>query len=161
MMGTEFRYIGGKISGWFMLEKPGNVLWMCPANERWRYNVTSSLIGWAHSQNHPWETSIYIHQFDLSLSESIVCHNSRLLYIVYKNNRAKTCMFYNQHVWVEGISFKSFRQLHVLVFSCPLTYHSVFRTIAFRLHCLVMSLDSWDEWCTYQTYRRPVSGQCL
>ena len=23
---------------------------MCPANERWRYNVTSSLIGWAHTQ---------------------------------------------------------------------------------------------------------------
>ena len=25
-----------------------------PANERWRYNVTSSLIGWKHSQNDPW-----------------------------------------------------------------------------------------------------------
>ena len=23
---------------------------MCPANERWRYDVTSSLIGWAHTQ---------------------------------------------------------------------------------------------------------------
>ena len=26
---------------------------MCPANERWRYNVTSSFIGWAHIQNDP------------------------------------------------------------------------------------------------------------
>ena len=26
---------------------------MCPANERWCYNVTSSLIGWAHTQNDP------------------------------------------------------------------------------------------------------------
>ena len=26
---------------------------MCPANKRRRYNVTSSLIGWAHSQNDP------------------------------------------------------------------------------------------------------------
>ena len=29
-----------------------------PANERWRYNVRSSLIGWAHWQNDPWECSI-------------------------------------------------------------------------------------------------------
>ena len=29
------------------------ILWMHPANEWWRYIVTSSLIGWAHSQNDP------------------------------------------------------------------------------------------------------------
>ena len=33
---------------------PGIILCMCPANERRRYNVTSSLIGWAHTQNDPW-----------------------------------------------------------------------------------------------------------
>ena len=27
----------------------GIILFMCPANERWRYNITSSLIGWAHN----------------------------------------------------------------------------------------------------------------
>ena len=26
------------------------ILWLRPTNERWRYNVTSSLIGWAHPQ---------------------------------------------------------------------------------------------------------------
>ena len=26
---------------------------MCPANERWRYIVTPSLIGWAHTQDDP------------------------------------------------------------------------------------------------------------
>ena len=31
----------------------GMVLCMCPANERWRYIVTSSLIGWAHTRNDP------------------------------------------------------------------------------------------------------------
>ena len=31
----------------------GIVLWMCPVNERRRYNVTSSLIGCVHSQNDP------------------------------------------------------------------------------------------------------------
>ena len=30
------------------------ILCMRPANERRRYNVTSSLIGWAHTQNDPW-----------------------------------------------------------------------------------------------------------
>ena len=30
------------------------ILWMHPANERQGYNVTSSLIGWAHSQNDPY-----------------------------------------------------------------------------------------------------------
>ena len=31
----------------------GIIFCMRPANERRRYNVTSSLIGWAHSQNDP------------------------------------------------------------------------------------------------------------
>ena len=31
-------------------------LCMHPANESRRYNVTSSLIGWAHTQNDPWGT---------------------------------------------------------------------------------------------------------
>ena len=30
------------------------ILCMCPANERRRYIITSSLIGWAHTQNDPW-----------------------------------------------------------------------------------------------------------
>ena len=30
---------------------------MCPANERRRYNVTSSLIGWVHTQNDLWSCS--------------------------------------------------------------------------------------------------------
>ena len=31
----------------------GIVLFMRPANERWCYIVTSSLIGWVHKQNDP------------------------------------------------------------------------------------------------------------
>ena len=37
-----------KLSWWWT---PGIILSMCPANERWRYTVTPSLIGWAHTQN--------------------------------------------------------------------------------------------------------------
>ena len=33
---------------------PGIILCVHPANGRRRYIVTSSLIGWAHSQNDPW-----------------------------------------------------------------------------------------------------------
>ena len=36
------------------LSCPGVILGMGSANERWRYNVTSSLIGLAHAQNGPW-----------------------------------------------------------------------------------------------------------
>ena len=32
----------------------GIILGMGSANERWRYIVTSFLIGWAHTQNDPW-----------------------------------------------------------------------------------------------------------
>ena len=35
----------------YMLLKSGIILCMHSANERWRYIVTSSLIGWAHTQN--------------------------------------------------------------------------------------------------------------
>ena len=34
-------------------------LWMHPANERWRYIVTSSLIGWAQTQNDPCKYKAY------------------------------------------------------------------------------------------------------
>ena len=37
----------------FMVHSAGNMLYVRPANERPRYNITSSLIGWAHIQNDP------------------------------------------------------------------------------------------------------------
>ena len=38
----------------WLLKLPGIILCMRPANEGWRYNVTSSLIGRAHTQNVSW-----------------------------------------------------------------------------------------------------------
>ena len=35
----------------------GIILCMPPANERWRYSVTPSLIGWVHTQNDPFTPS--------------------------------------------------------------------------------------------------------
>ena len=37
----------------------GIILCMCPGNKRRCYIVTSSLIGWAHTQNDPWNCSLY------------------------------------------------------------------------------------------------------
>ena len=34
-------------------DSAGIISWMCPTNESQRYNLTSSLIGWAHTQNEP------------------------------------------------------------------------------------------------------------
>ena len=36
-----------------VMQHPGIILCMRPANESRRYNVTSSLIGWVHAQNDP------------------------------------------------------------------------------------------------------------
>ena len=36
-------------------QNTGIILGMGSANERRRYNVTSSLIGWAHTHNDPWK----------------------------------------------------------------------------------------------------------
>ena len=36
----------------------GIILCMCSGNERQRYIVTSSLIGWAYTQNGPWYCSV-------------------------------------------------------------------------------------------------------
>ena len=33
------------------VKETGIILLMHPANEIWRYNVTSSLIGWPHAEN--------------------------------------------------------------------------------------------------------------
>ena len=35
-------------------QESGIILYMRPANERRRYIVTASLIGWVHTQNDPW-----------------------------------------------------------------------------------------------------------
>ena len=44
---------------------PEIILCMCPANERQHYNVTSSLIGWAHTKNDPWnQFKVYIHRLE-------------------------------------------------------------------------------------------------
>ena len=40
-------------------KRAGIIMCMRPANERWRYSVTPSLIGWAHIKNYPWRVDLY------------------------------------------------------------------------------------------------------
>ena len=51
LVSSEFIYTAIVIS---VLYAAGTILCMRPANERWRYILTSSLIGWMYTQNDPW-----------------------------------------------------------------------------------------------------------
>ena len=64
------------------------ILCMCPTNERWRYNVTPSLIGWAHTQNDPYNVSYLtllplvekrIPQVSSIVVDSLLVHNGHHL----------------------------------------------------------------------------------
>ena len=48
----------------------GIILWMHPANERWRYIVTLSLIGWVHTQNDPCVVGILLCYYLFCLTHS-------------------------------------------------------------------------------------------
>ena len=48
-----FRHVFVMHKNTFTLVSAGIFLYLCPANERRRYNVMSSLIGLAHTQNDP------------------------------------------------------------------------------------------------------------
>ena len=56
--------------------KAGIILWLCPANERRRYIVTSSLIGWAHTQNEPWKGSLHFLVQNRTLLSDRVGHHT-------------------------------------------------------------------------------------
>ena len=62
---------GPHVCPWTLVSR-GIILCMSPANERQRYNVTSSLIDWAHVHNDPWESvfprSTYV---ELTLSKQL------------------------------------------------------------------------------------------
>ena len=59
------------------------ILWMLPANERRCHNVTSSLIGWAHSQNDPWECLLWCEHF----GENCLFHNRITQYYHVTENK--------------------------------------------------------------------------
>ena len=63
--GADRTQVGSRLALWTLLSgtllphllmanESGLILRMCLANERQRYNVTSSLIGWVHAKNDAW-----------------------------------------------------------------------------------------------------------
>ena len=81
----------------------GSLVWMFPANERRCYNVTSSLIGWVHSQNDPcgcyqhfWTTREYSEYHIKQLA-----FKSRWWYILPKSS-CWACMNYWWN-WFSGL----------------------------------------------------------
>ena len=52
-----------------MVNTSGIILWKRQANEKWCYIVTSSLIGWAHTQNDPWYSFLLI--FKVFMNKSL------------------------------------------------------------------------------------------
>ena len=65
---------------------------MVSANERWCYNVTSSLIGWAHTQHDPW---CFLLQPPGSLKPVIKLRNSLLLRLKQTSIRGYFCNMVN------------------------------------------------------------------
>ena len=53
LVGTADQSCWTRTEGLAFVSYAGIILYMCPANGRWRHIATSSLIGWAHTQNDP------------------------------------------------------------------------------------------------------------
>ena len=69
------------------------ILCMHPANERWCYLVTSSPIGWAHTQNDPWFDTYFGRQ------SIFFAWLSKKIYMVYFT------IFYSIHIYVDNQVF--------------------------------------------------------
>ena len=66
---------------------------MRSVNERRRYNVTSSLIGWAHTQNDPWKPGDVM-MLTLSSLATPVCRNDKLRFLHWRPS------WYRDNPWV-------------------------------------------------------------
>ena len=60
------------------------ILCMCPANERRRYIVTSSLTGWAHTQNDLWG----LQHFYVNVQSHMWVHNMQVCRNITTNSRS-------------------------------------------------------------------------
>ena len=77
----------------------GFILYMRPANERWHYNVTSSLIGWAHTQNDPWRQQP-IQWVNLSSKRYIMTMD----FFKWASEWLRNCSLYINSIWVYASS---------------------------------------------------------
>ena len=102
---------------WHDAQKPytGIILCMCPANERWRYIVMSSLIGWAHIQMKPAHSHLQLSCYLLHLQWGCQYHCTR-----------KTSMIHQTFVrWALYILFKYVKSLVRHLWAQPLEMFDV------------------------------------
>ena len=77
-----------------LISETGTILCMRPVNERWRYSVTLSLIGWAHTQNDhspsAWYHTMQVLYSNKETMKSIPCLNKLIPTSTIKFNTVKS-----------------------------------------------------------------------
>ena len=125
---------------------------MCPANGR-RYNVTPSLIGWAHAQNEPWKCS--------DITDEQLTHWGRVahicvskLIIIGSDNglppgRRQAIIWTNAGILLIGHLGTNFSEILIQI-----------HTFSFKKMHLKMSSAKWRPFCLgLNVLRHCVSGQ--
>ena len=80
--------------------KAGIIVWMRPANGRRRYDVTSSLTGWAHSQNDPCQGSNWRQYAIIGLN------NDPIYWRIYVT-RPRSVNTYGDSIFVQVLSYSN------------------------------------------------------
>ena len=133
------------------------ILFMRPANERHRYNVMSSLIGWAHTQNDPCgQFYLYPRRFSrwyfyacpyawLGYVEYGRKYNKQLHYNITKKSRQSCICIYGLHCnWFDLASIvASWMYLYASSPTPPCQLSSLNQpSIVYRRACYLMSKDT-------------------
>ena len=96
---------------------PGIILSMRPAKGRRRYNVTSSLIGWTHTQNDPWWKSMILLK--------------KYINTFFYTARASTCVIYEPTVRTKVDTFLI--SINLMIISITITLSNVFDNVCNKL----------------------------
>ena len=145
------------VKGHVQTEASGIILCMGPANERWRYNLTSSLIGWMHIQNDPWGIQLWSNDPILGFHEFIIWYwgNWPLTLDQWPQGRNVYFTYYwYGYVWIplipndpEEFYSNSYETLNENSYKIPCTYLSV-NVIFIRYFCSNDILRmSQRQWC--------------
>ena len=101
----------------------GIILWMWPANERRRYSVTPSLIGWSHAHNDPCNQNVSFHANSISFKARLTL--MRVIWICLRLNRS----IYSQNSHTEtkramSVVYQSFDHFDLLQTLTNIMSHS-------------------------------------
>ena len=122
---------------WYIICPTAMILCMHPVNERWRYNVTESLIGWAHTDDDPW--SQHIHP-DIQIPWDTIwffnsCHfffyrilNQLIWFIQFLTNKIQG-LFNHKLILFQALFKQILKHLHVFhSYLLPETYITKMKT---------------------------------